>query len=225
MTRLFPAFALSWLIAPVAAAQPVKAVLPDGVATRDVKFFSEGVQCFGRIFLPKGLTADSKAPAVVLAPGWGETEASIEKYGARFSARGLVAMAIDYRGWGKSGAFIYMGEAIRWDDRLRFSQHTAKVRLRRRRIVPEAQVIDIRNAITFLQGEPGVDASRVGVLGIGLSGAHVVATAANDARVKAGDEILLTAVHGFGQCQCRFCLADARRSDQQKHPDRLVGIG
>ena len=75
---------------------------------------------------------------------------------------------------------------MRWDDRLRFSQHTAKVRLRRRRILPEAQVIDIRNAMTYLQGEPGVDATRIGVLGTGLSGAHVVAAAANDARVKAG---------------------------------------
>jgi dienelactone hydrolase len=95
-------------------------------------------------------------------------------------------MAIDYRGWGKSGAFIYLAEPVRWDDRLRFSQHTAKVTLRRRRLIPEAQVIDIRNAMTYLQGEPGVDATRIGVLGIGLSGAHVVAVAANDARVKAG---------------------------------------
>ncbi len=95
-------------------------------------------------------------------------------------------MAIDYRGWGKSGAFIYLADPVRWDDRLRFSQHTAKVRLRRRRILPEAQVIDIRNAITYLQGEPGVDATRIGVWGTGLSGAHVVAVAANDARVKAG---------------------------------------
>ena len=53
-------------------------------------------------------------------------------------------------------------------------------------MIPEAQVIDIRNAITFLQGEPGVDATRIGVVGIGLAGAHVVAAAANDARVKAG---------------------------------------
>ena len=79
-----------------------------------------------------------------------------------------------------------MAEPIRWDDRLRFSQHTAKVRLRRRRLVPDAQVIDIRNAITYIQGEPGVDATRIGVLGMGLAGAHVVAVAANDARVKAG---------------------------------------
>jgi len=47
-------------------------------------------------------------------------------------------------------------------------------------------VIDIRNAITFLQGEPGVDPARIGVWGTGVSGGHVVATAAADARVKAG---------------------------------------
>ena len=86
----------------------------------------------------------------------------------------------------KSGGFIYLADPVRWDDRLRFSQHTAKVRLRRGRLIPEAQVIDIRNAITYIQGEPGVDATRIGVIGAGLAGAHVVAVAANDARVKAG---------------------------------------
>jgi dienelactone hydrolase len=160
--------------------------LPAGVATRDVTFFSEGVKSHGKLFLPSGFSAGSNAAAVIVAPSTGQTATTVEAYAAAAAQRGLVAMTIDYRGWGKSGAFIYMGEAIRWDDRLRFSQHTAKVRLRRRRIIPEAQVIDIRNAITYVQGEPGVDATRVGVLGIGLSGAHVVATAANDARVKAG---------------------------------------
>jgi dienelactone hydrolase len=60
------------------------------------------------------------------------------------------------------------------------------VRLRRGRSIPEAQVLDIRNAITYIQGEPGVDATRIGVVGYGLAGAHVVAVAANDARVTAG---------------------------------------
>jgi uncharacterized protein len=181
----FRAFVLSWLIAPGAVAQPVKAVLPDGVTTRDVKFFSEAVQCFGRIFLPKGLTADSKAPAVVLAPGWGETESSIEKYAMRLAARGLVAMAIDYRGWGRSGGFLYLDDSVRWDDRLRFSQHTAKVRIRRKRLIPEAQVLDIRNAISYLQGEPGIDRARIGIWGTDRAGGHVLVAAAIDVRVKA----------------------------------------
>ncbi len=157
------------------------------MTTRDVTFFSEGVKSHGKLFLPSGFSAGSNAAAVIVAPNAGDRPRPPSKHTRpRLAQRGLVAMAIDYRGWGKSGAFIYLADPVRWDDRLRFSQHTAKVRLRRRRIIPEAQVIDIRNAITYVQGEPGVDATRVGVLGIGLSGAHVVATAANDARVKAG---------------------------------------
>jgi dienelactone hydrolase len=181
----FLALVVAPLMTIAAAAQPVKPVLPDGVATRDARFFSEGVQCFARLFLPKGLTPESRAAAVVLAPGWGETAASIERYAARFAGRGLVAMVIDYRGWGRSGGFLYLAEPIRWDDRLRFSQHTAKVRIRRKRLLPEAQVLDIRNAISYVQGEPGVDRGRIGVWGTDMAGGHVVVAAAVDVRIKA----------------------------------------
>src|SRR5262249_34141837 len=71
------------------------------------------------------------------------------------------------------------------DDRLRFSEHTAKVRIRRKRLLPNDQVLDIRNAVAFLQGEPGVDRARVGVWGTDMAGGHVVVAAATDARIKA----------------------------------------
>lgn len=153
---------------------------------KDVEFYSEGVLCHARLFLPDGFAADAKAPAVVLAPGQAQTAASLEQYGASLARNGLVALAIDYRGWGKSGGFLYIAHTVRWDDRLRFSQHTAKVRTRRKRISPEHQLLDIRNAITWLQGEPGVDRGRIGVWGTDLSGGHVITLAANDERVKAG---------------------------------------
>src|SRR5512145_1499833 len=70
--------------------------LPDGVAAKDVRFYSEGVECHGKIFTPKNFSATSNAPAVALAPDWGETAAAIEKYAAHFASRGLVAMVIDY---------------------------------------------------------------------------------------------------------------------------------
>jgi uncharacterized protein len=146
--------AVLFVVAHAQAPQPT--TLPDGVTTRDVKFFSEGVQCFGHVFVPRGVTADGRAPAVVLAPGWG-----------------------------RSGGFLYLAAPVRWDDRLRFSQHTAKMRIRRKRLVPEAQVLDIRNAISFLQGEPGVDRARIGVWGADMAGGHVVVVAATDARIKA----------------------------------------
>jgi len=159
--------------------------IPDGGSARDIRFYSEGIQCHARLFTPKGFGAESKAPAIVLAPGWSETSASIEKYAAYFASRGLVAMTIDYRGWGKSGGFVQTVDAVKTDDRLRFSQMTARVRIRRKRLIPQQQVLDIRNALYYLQGEPGVDRTRVGVWGVGMSGGHVIVIAATDSRVKA----------------------------------------
>ncbi len=198
--------AADWFLKYLAAAKPVyRAVAPPpampialGVMgavassrasigpTREAMFYSEGVKSYARLYFPHGFSASSNVGAVVVAPNLGGRADDVEAEAQAIAARGLVAVAIDYRGWGKSGAFIYLAEPVRWDDRLRFSQHTAKVRLRRNRKIFEAQVIDLRNAITYIQGEPGVDATRIGVMGSGLAGAHVVAVAANDARVKAG---------------------------------------
>jgi uncharacterized protein len=159
--------------------------LPAGIGAQDVRFFSEGTQCYGRIFTPRGFSAASKAPAVVLAPDWGATAASVGKYAEHFAARGLVALAIDYRGWGRSGGFVELAEQVRTDDRLRFSQMTARVRIRRKRLIPQQQILDIRNALYFLQGEPGVDRVRVGVWGVGMAGGHAIVVAATEARIKA----------------------------------------
>jgi uncharacterized protein len=166
-------------------AQAAKPAMSPDVTSKDVMFFSEAVQCYARIYMPKGFGPDSKAAAVVLAPAPGSTSASVEKYAARLAARGFVAMAIDYRGWGRSGGFLYLAEPIRWDDRLRFSQHTARVRIRRKRNIPDAQILDIRNAISYLQGEPGVDRARIGLWGVDLAGGHALVAAATDIRVKA----------------------------------------
>src|SRR5262245_52337447 len=159
--------------------------LPDGVAAKDVRFYSEGVECHGKVFTPKGFSTEGSAPAVALAPDRGETAASIERYAAHFASRGLVAMVIDYRGWGKSGGFPQTVDEVKTDDRLRFSQMTARVRIRRKRLIPREQILDIRNALFYLQGEPGVDRARVGVWGAGMAGGHVIVIAATDARVKA----------------------------------------
>jgi dienelactone hydrolase len=163
----------------------VAAPMPSDIGAKDIRFHSEGIQCHGKIFTPKDFSAESKAPAVVLAPGWGETAASIEKYAAHFASRGLVAMVIDYRGWGRSGGFLQTVDEVKTDDRLRFSQMTAKIRIRRKRFIPREQILDIRNALYYLQGEPGVDRARVGVWGTDMAGGHVMVISATDARVKA----------------------------------------
>jgi fermentation-respiration switch protein FrsA (DUF1100 family) len=80
--------------------------LADGVTTREVTFYSEGIGCYGRIFFPKGFSTTGKTPGIVLGQGWAGNHFSIEKYAARFAERGMVAMVIDYRGWGSSDGFV-----------------------------------------------------------------------------------------------------------------------
>jgi dienelactone hydrolase len=165
---------------------PAPAPLPDGVSAREVNFYSELVQCHGKLYFPRDFSPDGSWPAVVVAPGWEQTAGSVDRAAADLAWRGIVAMAIDYRGWGRSGGFLYPTTTLRVDDRLRFSQHTTRLRIQRRRLIPEHQILDIRNAISWLQGEPGVDRARIGVWGTDRSAGHVIMVAATDARVAAG---------------------------------------
>ena len=159
--------------------------LADGATSREVTYYSDGVACYAKLFFPKGFTSHSHLPGIVLGQGWAGTHFSIEKYGARFAARGLVAMVIDYRGWGLSDGFVNLAEPVNRSDDQRFIRATAAVVIKRTRLLPMRMVEDYRNAISYLQGEPGVDRDRIGVWGSSFAGGHSIVTAALDARVKA----------------------------------------
>ena len=167
--------------------------MPAGVTAREVTFYSDGVACYAKIFYPRGFQASGKTAGIVLGQGWAGTHYSIEKYAARFAERGMVGMVIDYRGWGLSDGFVELKRPRELadaackncrDDR-RFTETTAAVIVKRTRLLPQKMVEDYRNAISYLQGEPGVDADRIGVWGSSYAGGISLATAALDARVKA----------------------------------------
>jgi hypothetical protein len=159
---------------------------------REATYYSDGVACYAKLFFPRGFSPAGKTPGVVLGQGWAGTHFSIEKYGARLAERGLVAMVIDYRGWGSSDSFISQAQPtvskadpgpVR-DDK-RFTNTKADVMLKRTRLIPMKQVEDYRNAISYLQGEPGVDPDRIGIWGSSFAGGNAIVVAALDARVKA----------------------------------------
>jgi len=167
--------------------------MPSGVSTREIVYYSDGIACYGKIFFPPGFSAKARRPGVVLGQGWAGTHYSIEKYAARFAARGMVAMVIDYRGWGLSDGFpelprprdLANPQCRNCRDDKRFTRETVPVTIKRTRLLPLKMVEDYRNAISYLQGEPGVDADRIGVWGSSYAGGHSLVTAALDARVKA----------------------------------------
>lgn len=159
--------------------------LAEGLTTKQVTFYSDDMACYGKIFYPKGFTVEEKWPAVVLGHGFNATSLAIEKYGARFAERGLVAMVIDYRGYGFSDGFVSLLEDDTTTDDDRISEKVARVRIKRTRLVAVKQAEDYRNAISYIQGEPGVDPARIGIWGSSYSGGVVVTVAGMDARVKA----------------------------------------
>jgi dienelactone hydrolase len=166
-------------------------VLGNGVISKEVVYFSEGMACYAKIFFPEGFDAKGKPgiPAVVLGQGYAGTHVSIEKYANRFAEKGLVAMSIDYRGWGFSEGFPELvqpaiGGGIERDN-TRFVVKTTQVRIKRTKLIPQEQQQDYRNAISYIQGEPGVDYQRIGVWGSSLAGGNATVVAGQDARVKA----------------------------------------
>ena len=128
---------------------------------RTVTFYSEGSRITGDLFLPDGMKAGERRPGIVLCHGFTGIRAGIlPDYARAFCQAGFVALTFDYRGFGDS-------EGTQW------------------RLIPLEQIDDIRNAITYLEGCPEVDAERIGLWGTSFGGGHAPYTAAIDSRVKA----------------------------------------
>ena len=163
--------------------------LPEGITTRQVTFYVDGgTPLYGKMFFPRGFRSRGKWPAVVVGHGINALSIGIEKYGARFADRGLVAMAIDYQSYGFSGSGaddLRLLEADTTTDPHVVTEKTARVLVKRTNLNNAHEVDDYRAALSFLQGEPGIDADRVGIWGSSNAGSVVIAVAAADARVKA----------------------------------------
>ena len=166
-------------------------VMPEGVTTKEVIYYSEGTPAYAKIFYPKGFDATKKTPAIVMGQGWAGSHVSIEKYAAVFASHGLVAMTIDYRGWGNSEGHVRLlspvnlGGGMEKDENRHTIIQNATVWVKRTKLDARDQQDDYRNAISFIQGEAGVDPDRIGVWGSSYAGGNSVAVTGQDARVKA----------------------------------------
>lgn len=159
--------------------------MPEGITTKQVTFYSDETACYAKIFYPRGFDPKGSYPAVVLGHGTNAISIAMEKYGAVFADHGLVAMAMDYRSYGFSNGYVMLEEKDTTTDAERETEKTARIVMKRTRLLTQKQLEDYRAAISYLQGEPGVDPERIGAWGSSLSGSTVVALAGTDARVKA----------------------------------------
>jgi len=162
--------------------------LPDGVTTRQITFYVDGgTPLYGKLFFPKGFKPSDRRPAVVVGHGINALSIGIEKYAARFAERGLVAMAIDYQSYGFSGSGsddLKLLEPDPTTDAQVVADKRLRVVVKRTNLNNAHEVDDYRAAMSYLQGEPGVEPDGIGIWGSSNAGSVVIAVAAIDARAK-----------------------------------------
>jgi dipeptidyl aminopeptidase/acylaminoacyl peptidase len=127
---------------------------------KKVEFYSEGSLIKGILYLPEQSHYAGKYPTIILNHGFaGVKEFLLPNFARRFCQNGYAALTFDYRGFGES-------EGIPG------------------KLSPQNQIIDIRNALTFLQSFEEIDAEKIGLWGTSYGGANSIVVAGIDKRVK-----------------------------------------
>jgi len=172
------------LISHAAMAQEEKAVenFPT-VLQRDITLWSDGTRLSGVLLYPKERQKSEKLPAIVTCNGWGGTKAFLMRSGIapRFAAAGYVVINYDYRNWGDSDSrLVVRGEMPEAE---KDGYVTVKAQAIREVVDPFDQQEDIDAAVSYVYGEPMVDADRIGIWGTSFGGGHVIYRAAHDRRI------------------------------------------
>lgn len=126
----------------------------------DIAFRADGnISIGGWLFLPEG---PGPHPAVTMCAGFGGTiHHGLEPFAVAFAEAGFATLLHDHRGFGSSE-----GQP-------------------RQDVDPWRQIADWRRAISYLEGRPEVDATRIGLWGTSYSGGHALMLGASDRRLKA----------------------------------------
>jgi hypothetical protein len=159
------------------------AAAADRFEKRAVTIWSDGTRMAGDLYLPSDIEPGGKRPAIVFCAGTGGTKGGTGgRLGPIFASHGYVALSFDYRGWGESESqLMTVGAQPKPDEN---GEMTVRVKALRWQMNYTDQTEDIRAAISFLAGEPAVDASRIGIMGSSYGGGLVTWVAGNDPRVK-----------------------------------------
>ncbi|MXZ39617.1 MAG: alpha/beta fold hydrolase [Holophagales bacterium] len=187
VSAAFVAAILVLVIGGIPASASEKLMDVEGYPTlvrKPVELWSDGTRLAGDVFYPKATAEGEKLPAIVLCHGWGGTKAHLNRgIAPRFAAAGYLVLAFDYRGWGESDSrLVVRGEMPEPD---KDGYVTVRAQAIRQLVDPLDQQEDIDAAISFVEGEPHADASRIGIWGSSFGGGHVIWRAAHDRRVTA----------------------------------------
>lgn len=152
------------------------------IERKPVTFFSEGSRLAAELYLPSGLRAGERRPAVIPLSGYqGLMALQPARFARALTPLGYVCLVFDYRGFGRSEG-------------------------QPGRLVPQEQCEDVRAAISFLETVPEVDPGAISLVGWALGGGVAIVTAADDLRVRC---VVAVNAIGDGERSIRFMHDDA----------------
>jgi len=139
---------------------------------RTVRFFSDGTELVGDLFVPDEPASSGRRPGIVLCHGYtGTRRIHLDDIAIALARCGFVTLTFDYSGWGDSAG-------------------------PRGRLDPFTRVANARASLTFLSLQQEVDPARLGVFGTSYGGAVAIWTAALDERVRC---IVVSVAVGHGR--------------------------
>jgi len=164
----------------------------------DVEFQGEqDVTIRGWLYVPQDVAPPR--PAISMCHGFAAIrQHALDRFARAFADAGFVVLVHDHRNFGASDG------------------------LPRHDIDPWLQIADWRRAISFLEAQPEVDASRIGIWGTSYSGGHALVIGATDVRVKCVVSQVPT-ISGFEQSRRRVS-PDAMPVFQNRLLDELRQI-
>ncbi len=131
------------------------------VQMKKVNFNSEGARLVGNLYYPKNFDSTKNYPAIVVSGSWTTVKEQMAGlYANKLADEGFITLAFDFRNFGESE-----GEP-------RFFES------------PGLKKVDIKNAVSYLQELPEVDAYRIGALGVCAGAMYTLMAASEDDRIK-----------------------------------------
>ena len=126
-----------------------------------VNFESEGANLVGNLYYPSNYEAGKQYRALVVSGSWTTVKEQMAGlYAQKLADQGFITLAFDFRNFGESG-----GEP-------RFYES------------PALKKVDIKNAVSFLEGLDEVDNARIGAFGVCAGAMYTLMAASEDDRIK-----------------------------------------
>lgn len=136
--------------------------LNDEVTVKKVNFTSDGVNLIGNLFFPPNYQEGKRYPAVIVSGSWTTVKEQMAGlYAENLAKNGFITLAFDFRNFGESAGAPRFYES------------------------PDLKTADIRNAVTFLQGQSEIDDTQIGAMGICAGSMYTLMAASEDERIKA----------------------------------------